>query len=44
MTEAEEGSGYGMQVSDEMIPQTELTGEEGIEVEMPETPEIVELD
>ncbi len=44
MAEAEEGSGYGMQVSDEMIPQTELTGEEGIEVEMPETPEIVELD
>lgn len=44
MSDAEEASEYGMQALGEMIPQTELIDEEGVEVEMPETPEIVELD
>ncbi len=44
LAEADDASGYDMQIQEDMISQVELTGEDDIEVEMPETPQIVELD
>ncbi len=44
LAEADDASEYDMQIQEDMISQVELTGEDDIEVEMPETPQIVELD
>ena len=44
LAEADDASEYDMQIQENMISQAELTGEDDIEVEMPETPQIIELD